>query len=135
MAETDHTPAYAIGRDADGLTARDREVRDLLKQGKSQPEIREVTGLGKQRVWQIVQKLKAKGVVTEVPAPPPRPSAVDRQLYEELSPFTVAVRSGRGRLICVECPPLTATSVAVTNNLADLVKLAKSHQHEETKTA
>jgi DNA-directed RNA polymerase sigma subunit (sigma70/sigma32) len=53
-------PGYKIDR-RDGLTAREREVLDLLRQGMSQVEIGEAIGVSKQRVGQILLVLVEKG--------------------------------------------------------------------------
>jgi DNA-binding CsgD family transcriptional regulator len=53
-------PGYRIDRRS-GLTAREREVLDLLGQGMSQVEVAEAIGVSKQRVGQILLVLVEKG--------------------------------------------------------------------------
>jgi DNA-binding transcriptional regulator LsrR (DeoR family) len=58
---------YKLDRDESGLTAREREVRDLLAAGMRQTEIAERLGIGKQRVGQIrkqIAEAEARGIVT-----------------------------------------------------------------------
>jgi DNA-binding NarL/FixJ family response regulator len=59
-------PGYAIDRDDDGLTRREREVRRGLRDGLDQPGIAESLGITKQRVNQIVASLTKKGAVSVV---------------------------------------------------------------------
>ena len=49
---------YTIDRDEQGLTARDRQVRDLLAEGKKQKDIAEILGVNKSRVSGIVKRLR-----------------------------------------------------------------------------
>lgn len=54
---------YQIDRDENGLTARHREVMDLLAKGCTQAQIRRDLGLTKQRVSAIVRTLRKKGAL------------------------------------------------------------------------
>jgi DNA-binding CsgD family transcriptional regulator len=54
---------YVLGRDARGLTSRERDVLVALVQGKTQIEIGPMLGISKQRVTQLVAALERKGVV------------------------------------------------------------------------
>jgi DNA-binding NarL/FixJ family response regulator len=56
-------PGYVQDRDGEGLTKREREVRDLLKQGLDQPRIAERLGVTKQRVSAVVKSLDEKRVI------------------------------------------------------------------------
>lgn len=56
-------PGYKIDRSDDGLTKREREVYDLLKQGKTLTQIGEALGVTKQRTNQIAKSLESKGRV------------------------------------------------------------------------
>ena len=59
-----HVPSgYEIGLDEDGLTAREREVRDLIGKGLTAGQIAEKIGVTRQRVSQYVATLTAKGVI------------------------------------------------------------------------
>jgi transcriptional regulator with XRE-family HTH domain len=72
MAE-ERKPKYRVGRDAQGLTQRRREVRDRLAKGMNQNEIAADLGLSKQRVTQITAELRALAA-----APPEQPKKVEQ---------------------------------------------------------
>jgi len=57
------TPGYQIGRDDDGMTARERRVLFLIREGHSGSEIARRMDLTKQRVGQIRNVLEAKGKI------------------------------------------------------------------------
>jgi len=57
--------AYKLQRDRNGLTARERQVRDGIAAGMCQLDIGELLGISKQRVWQLVASLKKKGALSE----------------------------------------------------------------------
>ncbi len=54
---------YEIGRDLDGLTTREREVRDGIRQGKTLMKIGKELGVSRQRIGQIARSLKEKGAM------------------------------------------------------------------------
>lgn len=56
-------PAYELDRDPEGVTAREREVREGLRAGKSQYRVAKDLGISKQRVNEIVRDLRRKGVL------------------------------------------------------------------------
>lgn len=58
-------PGYHIGRGDDGLTARERQVLFLVREGLDQPEIMRRIGLTKQRIQQIRKALIRKGAMEE----------------------------------------------------------------------
>jgi hypothetical protein len=55
-------PGYTIGRDSEGFTEIERQVRDLLNYGFNQKETADLLGRNKQRVWAVRNQLRAKGV-------------------------------------------------------------------------
>lgn len=61
-------PGYAVGRDESGLTARERQVLDLLRQGRSRADIQADLGLTKQRIGALCKSIRDKGV--ELPPKP-----------------------------------------------------------------
>jgi DNA-binding CsgD family transcriptional regulator len=52
---------YALGRDDTGLTARERQVLDLLYRKRTPLEIQADLCLTKQRVYAIIASIKRKG--------------------------------------------------------------------------
>jgi DNA-binding NarL/FixJ family response regulator len=56
-------PGYRQDRDAENLTARERQVRDLLKTGLDQNGVAAEVGLTKQRISQIVKALEKKAAI------------------------------------------------------------------------
>jgi hypothetical protein len=65
------TAGYRVDKDEHGLTARDREVRDLLAKGLKPREVIERTGLSKARVYQLITRLNELAAMP--PAPPEDP--------------------------------------------------------------
>jgi transposase len=53
---------YVIGRGEDGLTMRERAAAEMLRAGLTQKQIAPRLGVSKQRVYQLVRSLEAKGV-------------------------------------------------------------------------
>ena len=51
-------PGYEIGRDELGLTERDRKVAAGIRAGRKQTQIAEELGISRQRVSEIVKRLK-----------------------------------------------------------------------------
>jgi transposase len=56
---------YQIGRDASGLTRRERTIAAMMRLGRARNRIAEDIGLSRQRVGQIVNQLREKGVDLE----------------------------------------------------------------------
>ena len=52
---------YHIGRADDGLTARERRCKELLKEGHSRAYVAGELGVSRQRVAQLVASLTQKG--------------------------------------------------------------------------
>jgi DNA-binding NarL/FixJ family response regulator len=53
---------YEIGRDDTGLTAREREVLDGLREGKTQSAIGVELGVSRARISLVVKQIREKGV-------------------------------------------------------------------------
>lgn len=66
MSPAPKKAGYEIGRDEDGLTQRERTVRDLAVEGKTIVAIGEALGFSKQRASKIVNDLISKGVLARV---------------------------------------------------------------------
>lgn len=63
---TSHVPSgYEIGTDEQGLTARERAVRDLIAKGHTRSYIGAELGVSRVRVGQLVKSLTDKGVVAK----------------------------------------------------------------------
>jgi hypothetical protein len=99
-------PKYRVGRDEHGLTIRDRQVRDLLAKGKKQIEIAEELGVGKQRVQQIVAKLRA--MEADPPVPPEK--------LERVWAFLARNEAGDERLVSVTLSGVDGETIMVAGD-------------------
>lgn len=106
-------PKYRVGRDEHGLTIRDRQVRDLLSQGLNQPQIAERLGVNKQRVQQIVKKLRQ---LEENPVTPP-------VKVETVWAFLGRDAEGNEGVVSVQVRGQEHTRVLVTSKKDDLDEL------------
>jgi len=59
-------PGYEIGRDERGFTEREREVLHEIVDGKNMSDTARDLGMSRQRVHQVVEALKKKGVEMDV---------------------------------------------------------------------
>lgn len=55
-------PGYEVDRDESGLTARERQVLALVREGQAQAAIGKQMGLSRARIGAIVKRLREKGL-------------------------------------------------------------------------
>jgi DNA-binding CsgD family transcriptional regulator len=63
VVESVTQPGYAIGRDEDQLTARERQVLGCVAEGLNLPQMAARLGVTKQRAHQLMRSLERKGVL------------------------------------------------------------------------
>jgi len=60
-------PGYKVDRDESGLTARERQVLELLNRGRTRKDIETDLGLTKARIGALCKSITNKGI--ELPPP------------------------------------------------------------------